>query len=461
MSAEGKKIPKFAGIKVPPDLGRRHFFFLFLSTFIVGMFMAFPPVVQPVLLKVDLKVSESFLGTAGTALQNMSQIAMLLFAALVGAWSDKVGRKILAWVGFLILTVSIFLFGKSNEIAEALGIGAEGAATLCAFISFAPSKASEFVGFAPGLAVAYVLRLMIGVGIAFAFPQFITWVADYTSQEDRGKGMGFNGLMLGMSGLIVFIVFSGILKTQGVSTVLTIAALFAAAGFVITLLFLKNRQPDTKEENKKSFRQVMKIVNSRLPLKASYLCALVTRSDTVMVTTLLPLWAVKVATDYGMTAEAANQKLFQTALPIIGIISIVAFPIAGMLLDKWGRIKTIILSLAVLVGSFALLMVASNPFSGLIYLAMAMGGFGMSGSVAGANTWVTDAAPKEDVGTVLGGLNTMTPIGALVFLAIGGLLFDKYGPAAAFAVKGGADLLLAIWILTIRGRVEKESQTAS
>jgi hypothetical protein len=27
----------------------------------------------------------------------------------------------------------------------------------------------------------------------------------------------------------------------------------------------------------------------------------------------------------------------------------------------------------------------------------------------------------------------------------------------AFAVKGGADLLLAIWILTIRGKVERES----
>jgi MFS family permease len=146
------------------------------------------------------------------------------------------------------------------------------------------------------------------------------------------------------------------------------------------------------------------------------------------------------------------------ALPILGVLSIVSFPLAGVLLDKIGRIKVITLSLLLLVGAYALLVVAPNPFAfWAIIPAMVLAGCGMAGCVAGANTWVTDGAPKEDVGTVLGGLNTMTAFSVLLFLGVCGYLFDTFGPGVAFAVKGGADLLLAIWILAIRGRVEKGS----
>jgi MFS family permease len=458
MSTDQVKVPKFAGMKVPPDLGRRHFLFLFIGTFILGMFMAIPPVVQPVLLGETLGVAPDFLGTTNALFQQLSQVAMLLLAALVGAWSDKVGRKLLAWIGFLIIGISIFMFGKSAEIATALGISGESAATLCAYLSYSPSKAHQFVPFAPGLAVAYFNRLMLGVGLAFAFPQFLTWVADYTYRDDRGKGMGFNGLMLGGSSLIVFVVFSVIQKSSGPDVVFTLSAIFAFVGFLLTLLFVKNRQPVTAPEEKKSFFQVMGIVRKRLPLKVSYLVALITRVDTPLIPALLPMWAVKVASDHGMTAAAANQKVFIVALPVLGIMSILAFPLAGVLLDKLGRIKVIIFSLLLLAASYTLLVVAPNPFAfWAVVPAMILAGCGMSGTVAGANTWVTDAAPQEDVGAVLGGLNTMTAISVLLFLGICGYLFDTFGPGVAFAVKGGADLLLAIWILTIRGKVERES----
>jgi MFS family permease len=458
MDTDQVKVRKFAGMKVPPDLGRRHFLFLFIGTFILGMFMAIPPVVQPVLLGETLGVAPDFLGTTNALFQQLSQVAMLLLAALVGAWSDRVGRKRLAWIGFLIIAVSIFLFGKSAEVAAALGISGEGAATLCAYLSYVPSKAEQFVPFAPGLAVAYFFRLMLGVGLAFTFPQFLSWVADYTYPDDRGKGMGFNGLMLGGSSLIVFVVFSVIQKSAGPAVVFTLSAIFALVGFLLTLLFLKNRQPDTPPEAKKSFGQIMGIVKKRLPLKASYLVALITRSDTPLIPALLPMWAVKVASDHGMTAAEANQKIFMVALPILGILSIVSFPLAGILLDKLGRIKVIILSLLLIAASYVLLVVAPSPFAfWAIVPAMVLAGCGMAGTVAGANTWVTDGAPKEDVGAVLGGLNTMTAISVLLFLGICGYLFDAFGPGVAFAVKGGADLLLAIWILTIRGRVERES----
>jgi hypothetical protein len=61
----------------------------------------------------------------------------------------------------------------------------------------------------------------------------------------------------------------------------------------------------------------------------------------------------------------------------------------------------------------------------------------------------------------MGGLNTMQPIGVLFFLQLGGYLFDKVGPWTPWALKGGADLILGIWLLMIMGRIKTEVEEAA
>jgi hypothetical protein len=78
---------------------------------------------------------------------------------------------------------------------------------------------------------------------------------------------------------------------------------------------------------------------------------------------------------------------------------------------------------------------------------------GMAGSIAGANTLASDASPEGMVGSILGGLNTMQPIGILFFVGLGGYLFDRFSPGWAFAVKGVASLILCMWIFMIKNRI--------
>jgi hypothetical protein len=78
---------------------------------------------------------------------------------------------------------------------------------------------------------------------------------------------------------------------------------------------------------------------------------------------------------------------------------------------------------------------------------------GMAGSIAGANTLASDASPEGMVGSILGGLNTMQPIGILFFVGLGGYLFDRFSPGWAFAVKGSASLILCVWMFILRGRI--------
>jgi MFS family permease len=143
---------------------------------------------------------------------------------------------------------------------------------------------------------------------------------------------------------------------------------------------------------------------------------------------------------------------------IMGVASLAAFPILGVLLDKWGRVQAILLSLISGGIAMVLLAMSPNPFSILVYVAMIFVAVGMAGAITGANTLASDASPKGMVGSILGGLNTMQPIGILFFVGVGGYLFDKIGPGAAFALKGFASLLLGVWFFMIKGTIKEELQ---
>jgi MFS family permease len=446
-----QSVKKFAGIEIPPDLTKGNFFFLFLNTLIVGMMMTIPAIVQPAFLKDVININQDFAGSINGLLQNMSQIATLALVAVVGVLSDKVGRKILALFGFLVLAVFFYLLSQANGIAAALHIPAGLAAQICALASFVPSKAAEFAEFAPGLLTTYGIRLIIGVGLILGYPQFITMVADYTYEKDRGKGMAMNGVMMGLASILVFAIFAPILSKSGVIILIYIVVVFSLGGALTTALFLKDRMPETKAE-KPGFMDIIPVVRESLPLKTTYWCSLITRADIVLLATFLVTWGVKYGEVLGMEAQTATMKA-SIPMMVMGFISLVCFPVMGVMLDKWGRVPTIILALFSAAVSMFLLAVAPNPFSPVVYVAMLFASVGMAGAIAGANTLAADASPKAMVGSILGGLNTMQPIGVLFFLGIGGYLFDAYGPGWAFGLKGLATLILAVWMFTAKGRI--------
>ena len=447
-------VKKFAGIMVAPDLTRMRFFFLYFNTLMIGLLTVIPAILQPAFLKDIIKVSMDFFGSTNALLQNMSQIATLLFVGYVGILSDRVGRKILAIIGFIVLAVFFSLYLYSNQIAAALNLPQGFSATICAALSFAPSQAVEFTDFGQGLLAAYVIRLIIGIGLVLVYPQFITMVVDYVAEKDRGKGMALNGMMMGLGSLLIFGIVAPIGKNAGVEVLFYIATAIAIIGVIFTTAGLKDRLLKKKAE-KKGIMEVLKVVNKRISLKASYLCALITRADMVIIATFLVSWAVKLADQYDLTSGEATLK---GAIPMIvmGVFSMICMPVIGILIDRWGRVPTILLSMFMGGVGLILMGVSPNPFTGLIYLAILMAGFGMSGVMVGANTMAADASPKGLVGSVLGGLNTMQPIGVLFFLGLGGYLFDALGPGWAFGVKGGATLILGIWMFTVKGRITDE-----
>jgi len=442
---------KFAGIEVPPELTKMNFFFMFFNTMLMGMLMAVCSIVQPAFLKEVIHVSPDFFGSINGLLMNINEMATLVCVGIFGALSDKTGRKILTFLGFIVTAISFYLLGEAHNIASLFHIPAGISSQICALLSFAPSRAAEFTDYSPALLITYFIRLFIGVGLVLGYPQFITMVADYTYEKDRGKGMAFNGLMMGLASLLVFALLAPVLNKIGVSNLLIIIAIIGLSGAGFTWVFLKDRLPEQKEE-KRSLKEIIGIVKGSLPLKASYVCCLVTRADIVILATFIVSWAVKVGDTHGLSAMAATQK---GAIPMIvmSFCSFLSFPIAGILLDKWGRVPTIILSLISGGVGMLILAVAPSPFHGIVFLGVAFCSFAMAGSITGANTLASDASPREIVGAILGGLNTMQPIGVLFFVGLGGYLFDVVGPGWAFGIKGVANLVLCVWFFIYKAKI--------
>jgi len=457
MATNGESKPKaakFAGMEVPPDLTKGNFFFLYFNTLIAGMLMGMPAIVQPAFLNDIVKIDQQFAGSINGLLQNMSQIATLLFVALVGVLSDKVGRKILAFAGFLVIAVFLFLMSQASGIASGLNMPAGLSSAICALLSFMPGKAAEFAEFSPALLITYITRFVIGIGLVLAYPQFITMVADYTYEKDRGKGMAMNGVCMGIASILVFAICAPIQKQTGVVILMYILATISFAGAVCSWGFLKDRLPDIKKQQA-GLKEIIPVVRKSLPLKATYWCSLITRADIVILATFLVAWGVKYGQEVEMAAKDATMK---AALPmlVMSVVSLVAFPVLGVMLDKWGRVPTILLSLVSATVGMLLLAVSPTPFSGLVYLAVIFAAVGMAGSIAGANTLASDVSPKGMLGSILGGLNTMQPIGILFFMGVGGYLFDAFGPGWAFGLKGIATLVLAAWMFMVKGALVGE-----
>jgi MFS family permease len=264
---------------------------------------------------------------------------------------------------------------------------------------------------------------------------------------------------MGLAGICIYAIFPAIMHRSGVLAAINVAIMLAACGAILSAVFLKDRMPATRDK-KNGLLSVVPALRGSAALRAAYLCSLIMRADITVMATYLLTWGVNAGIARGMDSGAAT-SLAKWPILIITITSLVCFPCIGILLDKKGRVFTLLLSISLATAAMLLVAAVPDPFSPLCYIAAVLAGFGMSGSIAGANTLAIDAAPPGMSGSIMGGLNTMQPIGIIFFLGLGGYLFDAIGPHTPFVLKGIAGLALGIWLYINRKTVSETALPAS
>ncbi len=421
---------RFAGIHVPSDLNKSNFVSLFLATFLVSCMMAVPAVLQPAYLKDIIGIPADQAGTINSGLQNMSQISTLLLVGMVGILSDKIGRRVLVVLGFACCCVFFLFFGYTREISLALGITSVGGQIF----------------------MAYCIRFFIGIGIVLSYPQLTTMIADYTRPRDRGKAFAVQGVVFGVGSMMVFGVMAQIARKTGLMSLFYMTAFLAFLGILVTRFGMVDRLSKGIDDPIFGFKDIYREVSKSIGLKMGYVVVAVTRADIVIFATFIILWMVYKADSIGITPVEATAR-GAIVIIVTSLVTLFAYPVLGVMTDKVGRVAVTMAGLLISGAGFLLIATMEDPFSPMIYLYASLITTGFAATSLGSDTLTTDLSPKNMIGSIRGGLNTMQPIGILIFLQLSGLLFDKVGYWAPFALKGGASLICFIWVLMIKKRI--------
>lgn len=424
-----KRDNTFAGIDIPPGLNKTHFFSLYLASWIMGCLMTLPAVIQPAFLKEIVGIPADLAGSINTGLQNMSQLATLALIGLVGVASDKYGRRRLIILGFALCFIFYLVFGHSRVIALALGLNSLKGEMLC----------------------TYVIRFAVGIGIVLSHPQFVTMVADYTFERDRGKGMALHALMISLGALCVYGLFTQIASAIGILGLLYLGGLLGLFGVLIARGGLVDRM-QWRQTGKTGVKEIYRAVSKSFTLQVSYCAAFVTRADLAIPSTLLMVWMVSVAQTFEYTTFEATAR-GGIILMSGSLFSLISYSAIGTLIDRMGRTPVLIGTLIASGTGYLLIATTHNPFANVMILYVCLLSFGKNGAIVAANTLASDAAPKPVLGGVLGGLNTVGTLGIILFLQSSGYLFDNVSYASPFLVKGLANALFGVWVWKVKGRI--------
>lgn len=320
-------------------------------------------------------------GVAGQALGLLIAIfsfAQFILSPLSGNLSDKYGRKSIIIIGLIIYGLSQLAFSLSTE-----------------------------------LWMLYISRFFSGFGAAFIIPPTMAFVADITTLENRGRGMGLLGASMSL-GFMIGPGIGGFLSK--ISLVFpfygaTGAAIFAA---IVSLLFLPNPKPVLQgaATNENLFQQM------RRSTQTSYFMMLI----------VMFVFSFGLANFQSTIALYVDQKYNYTPSQIAIIITVGGFVgviiqtfVIDRLFKRFGEMRVILINLVF--AAFAMLgILFVNTFFTILFVATI---FSTATSLLrpAVNTLVSKLAGKEQ-GYAAGMMNAYMSLGNMIGPATAGYIFD-------------------------------------
>ncbi len=143
----------------------------------------------------------------------------LLFAPIWGRVSDRIGRKPVIMLGIFGLAVSFFLMAIASE-----------------------------------LWMLFAARILGGLLSSANMPTTMAYVADVTSEENRGKGMGIIGAAIGL-GFVFGPGIGGIFTEYSLSAPFYLSGALSLVTFLVVLFVLKESLPPEERTNGDSERE--------------------------------------------------------------------------------------------------------------------------------------------------------------------------------------------------------------
>lgn len=323
-------------------------------------------------------------GVAGQALGfliAMFAFAQFLFSPLAGDLSDKFGRKYLIIIGLVIFGLSQLMFGAATE-----------------------------------LWILFLARFFSGVGSAFIVPPMMAFVADITTEKERGKGMGLLGASMSL-GFMIGPAIGGFLAEVSIHFPFYVATAVALIAAVISIFVLPNIKPSitttsipVKREN--LFKQMKR--STKTPYFIMLIVVLVFSFGLANFQATIALYVDK---KYGFTPGEIAALI--TAGGFVGVI--VQTFVINKLFNRFGEMKVILVNLLV----SALAMISVLFVDGFWPILIVSSVFFTAASLLrpAVNTLISKQAGTEQ-GFAAGMNNAYMSLGNMIGPALAGILFD-------------------------------------
>jgi MFS family permease len=400
----------------PSVLPKQGWTFLAIAFFSISM-ITFVSIGQAYILNQNLGIPTHHQGTISGDLVFWTEIVTLLLFGPAGALMDRIGRKPVYSIGFLVLALAYILYPSAKSVAEL---------------------------------TAY--RMIYAVGVVAVTSGLATVLVDYPAERSRGKLIAIVGFLSGLGIVLLNQFFGGLpqrLVMRGFSgaeagfwTHASVAATCVVIA-VVAAVGLKGGTPVRHHERPTLGALLTSGIryarNPRILL--SYAAAFVARGDQSIIGTFVPLWGTTAGIAMGLPpAEAVKRG---TLIFIISQSAALLWaPVIGPLIDRWNRVTALTISMGLASAGYLSLVLIGNPLDAWSTVFFVLLGIGQISAFLGSQSLIGQEAPKEARGSVIGAFNISGAIGILLITMMGGRMFDVMSPKAPFLIVGMINLLV-------------------
>lgn len=335
-----------------------------------------------------IPIMPEYLATFGVAGQVLGfliatfSLSQFLFSPIAGDLSDRHGRKNLIIFGLIVFGTTQLIFGLS-----------------------------------PYLWLLFVARFFSGIGAAFLVPPMMAFVADITTLEERGRGMGFLGASMSF-GFMIGPALGGFLSTISLQFPFYVATTAALTAAIISYFVLPNYKPtaglqlDVPKKRENIFQQLKRST------KTSYFIMFIVMF--VFSFGLANFQAtIALYVDHKFNYSPAEISVILTVGGFVGVISQTL--LINPLFKKYGEMKVVHVNL--LLAAIAMISIlAVNTFTMILLVATVF--FTATSLLRPAvNTLVSKLAGPEQ-GFAAGMITAYMSLGNMIGPALAGILFD-------------------------------------
>lgn len=191
-------------------------------------------------------------------------------------------------------------------------------------------------------------------------------------------------------------------------------------------------------------------------LTLSYISAFLARSDSILLSLFMVLWAYSFEPDDYNSAYMKASALSGVTYAVIMLSCIVY----GLLLQRKKSTKLMFISMLAMAAVGTLMINFINSLgSFLLYIALAILGLGMSGLLTSSLYLVNAYAPQEHRGYVTGIQTLVGIVGITIQTFIGSVLLDKTGRNGPFNLFGGiCVIMIPLTLLIYRNKKSLDTQ---